>query len=94
MGDDDSEIPTHEVVQHVITKKTLRNRRVKAPKGNAGIGLTSSGEAEDADTEIAVADENVVEATSKRKCHPNARYAEFWRHANDLDEDMDVPGLK
>jgi hypothetical protein len=28
------------------------------------------------------------------KHRPNAWYVEVWRHTNDLDEDMDVPGLK
>lgn len=45
LGDDDSEIPTHEVVQHVVTKKTAKNRTVKATKSKMAVGLRSSGEA-------------------------------------------------
>ncbi|KAJ7744394.1 hypothetical protein B0H16DRAFT_1463270 [Mycena metata] len=92
MGGDDSEIPTHEVVQHVVTKKTAKNRRVKAVKGDSAQGLSSSGEAEDADAEIA--EEAMDEPMGKRKRRANPRYADFWRHANDKDEDLDVPGLK
>jgi hypothetical protein len=87
MGGDDSEIPTHEVVQHVVTKKTAKNRKVKAAKGNSAVSLGSSGEAEDADADISEAEENVVdEPTGKRKRRANALYADFWRHANDKDE--------
>ncbi|KAJ7933696.1 hypothetical protein B0H13DRAFT_1855940 [Mycena leptocephala] len=46
MGEDDSEIPTHEV---------------KAAKGNSAVGLGSSGEAEDADADISEAEETVVD---------------------------------
>jgi hypothetical protein len=60
MGADDSEIPTREVVQHVVTKKTGKNRKVKADKGNAAVGLGSSGEAEDTDAEIDTADDDNV----------------------------------
>ncbi|KAJ7121244.1 hypothetical protein C8R43DRAFT_959596 [Mycena crocata] len=35
MREDDSEIPTREVVEHVVTKKTRKNRKIKAAKGNA-----------------------------------------------------------
>lgn len=78
MGGDDSEIPTHEVVQHVVTKKTAKNREVKTAKGNSTVGLGSSGEAEDADADIPDAKENVVdEPTGKRKRRANAQYAEF-----------------
>jgi hypothetical protein len=49
MGHDDSVIPTREVVEHVVTKKTRRNRKVKAAKGDAAVGLGSCGDAEDVD---------------------------------------------
>jgi hypothetical protein len=90
MGADGSEIPTREVVDHVVTKKTAKNRKAKA---NAG--LVSSGEAEDADAEIAVIDEepDVVEGLGKRTRRANGKYSDFWRHANDKDEDLHVPGL-
>lgn len=51
MGDDDSEVPTREVVVHVVTKKTRNNRRVKAEKGG---GLSTAGEAEAPEAEIPV----------------------------------------
>ncbi|KAJ6602902.1 hypothetical protein B0H10DRAFT_1958045 [Mycena sp. CBHHK59/15] len=90
MGEDDSEIPTQEVVQHVVTKKTTKNRKVKAAKGNSVVGLGSSGEAEDADANISEAEAEVVdEPAGKRKRRANARYADFWRHANDNDQDLD-----
>ncbi|KAJ7926859.1 hypothetical protein B0H13DRAFT_2265774 [Mycena leptocephala] len=72
MGGDDSVIPTHEVVQHVVTKKTAKNCKVKAAKGNSAVGLGSSGEAEDADAEIALADDVPDEPTGKRKRRANA----------------------
>ena len=96
MGGDDSEIPTREVIQHVVTKKAGKNRKVKS---DGTVGLVSSGVAEDADAEVAgtddvPADANVsAEGSSKRVRRPNVRYAEFWKHANDKDEDLDVPGL-
>ncbi|KAJ7883609.1 hypothetical protein B0H13DRAFT_1890313 [Mycena leptocephala] len=80
MGHDDSEIPTREVVEHVVTKKTRRNRKVKAAKGDAAVGLGSCGDAEDVDAEIVVADEGEL-ATGKRKRRPNQNYVNFWRHA-------------
>jgi hypothetical protein len=90
MGGDDSAIPTREVVQHVVTKKTAKNRKVTTA------GLVSSGMAEDADAEIAAPDDtpgDVAEGSGKHKHRPTTRYGEFWRHANDKDEDLDVPGL-
>ncbi|KAJ7158959.1 hypothetical protein C8R43DRAFT_994554 [Mycena crocata] len=80
MGDDDSEIPTREVIEHVVTKKTSKNRKVKAAEGNASVGLGSSGAAEDADAEVIAADEDAL-ATGKRKRRPNQQYVNFWRHA-------------
>ncbi|KAJ7936523.1 hypothetical protein B0H13DRAFT_2303561 [Mycena leptocephala] len=100
MGPDDSEIPTCEVVQHVATKKTTKNRKIKEIEGDAAVGLGSSGVAEDADAELDAeipAPENDVgtaEPTGKRKRRPNARYANLWRHANCKGEDLVVPGLK
>ncbi|KAJ6548992.1 hypothetical protein B0H19DRAFT_1074777 [Mycena capillaripes] len=93
MGAGDSEIPTREVVKHVVTKKTGKNRKVKAAEGTGAVGLGSSGEAEDAEAEIAVAGDDVGEPMGKRKRRPNAQYANFWRHANDRDDDLNVPGL-
>jgi hypothetical protein len=61
MGGDDSEIPTQEVVQHVVTKKTAKNCKIKAAKGNSIVRLGSSGEAEDANTDISEAEEEVVD---------------------------------
>lgn len=92
LGADDSEIATHEVVEHVVTKKTRRNRKVKVAKDSTTVGLGASGEAEDIEAEITMAEED--EPTGKRKRRANPRYADFWRHANDKDEDLDVPGLK
>jgi hypothetical protein len=92
LGGDDSVIATHEVVEHIVTKKTRKNRKVKVATDDATVGLGSSGEAEDIEAEIAVADED--EQMGKRKRRANPWYADFWRHANDKDEDLDVPGLK
>jgi hypothetical protein len=89
MGDDDSEIPTHEVVQHVVTKRVRKGRQ---PKGKTAVaGLVSTGDAEDVNAEIVVEDEP---GQSKRKRRPNTKYAaaDFWRHANDQDEDLDELG--
>jgi hypothetical protein len=83
MGVDDSEIPTREVVEHVVAKKTRKNRKV------VDVGLVSSGTAEDVDADMTVG----AEASGKRVRVPNTRYSEFWRHANDKDEDVDVPGV-
>lgn len=87
MGEDDSEIPTREVVQHVVAKKTRKNRKAKAAIGNAAGALTSTGEAEGADAEVpeteveapeAVVDE--VEPNGKRKRTATKKYNDFWRH--------------
>jgi hypothetical protein len=93
MGEDDSEIPTREVVHHVVTKKTAKNRKIK---GKGVVGLVSSGEAEDADAEVAAVEiigEPEKEGPGKRTRRANAKYTDFWRHANDKDEDLEVPGL-
>jgi hypothetical protein len=93
MGADDSEIPTREVVQHVVTKKTGKNRKA------AAAGLISTGEAENADAHIAATEDMALagaadgEGSGKRKRRPNTRYEAFWRHANDKNEDVDVPGI-
>ncbi|KAJ6556738.1 hypothetical protein DFH09DRAFT_1084445 [Mycena vulgaris] len=98
MGADDSEIPTREVIRHVVAKKTGKNRRVKTK--TAAVGLASSGEAEDADAEVAATDDMPIGAdvpagvSGKRIRRANLKYTDFWRHANDKDEDLDVPGLK
>ena len=34
-----------------------------------------------------------AEASGKRVRVPYTRYSEFWRHANDKDQDVDVPGV-
>ncbi|KAJ7214478.1 hypothetical protein GGX14DRAFT_563291 [Mycena pura] len=77
---------------HVVTKKTPKNRKVKPAKGDAGVGVRSSGDAEDVDAEIVVPDEGEL-AAGKRKRRPNQNYADFWRHANDKGDDLDVPGF-
>ncbi|KAJ7248043.1 hypothetical protein C8J57DRAFT_1240551 [Mycena rebaudengoi] len=46
-------------VVHVITKKTRANRKVKASEEGPSVGIRSTGEAEDADAEIVVADDTV-----------------------------------
>ncbi|KAJ7358293.1 hypothetical protein DFH08DRAFT_802127 [Mycena albidolilacea] len=91
MGDDDSEIPTREVVEHVVTKKTRKNRVVMGAKGGATVGLGSAGDAEDAEAEIVVAEDGVE--TGKRKRRANPKYADFWRHTNDSGNDVAVPGM-
>lgn len=59
----------------------------------------SSGQAEDADAEVAETDElpadaNVpAEGLGKRVRRPNTMYSDFWKHANDNDEDLEVPGV-
>ncbi|KAJ7648154.1 hypothetical protein B0H17DRAFT_1103343 [Mycena rosella] len=81
MGFDDSEIPTREVIQHVVTKKAAKNRKVKS---DGTVGLVSSGVAEDVDAEVAGTDDvpanaNVsAEGSSKRVRCPNMRYTEFF----------------
>jgi hypothetical protein len=66
IGVDDSEILTHEVVEHVVTKKTRKNRKV------VNAGLVWSGTAEDVDTDMTVG----AEASGKCVCVPNTRYSE------------------
>jgi hypothetical protein len=93
MGEDDSEIPTREVVHHIVTKKTATNRKMK---GKGMVGLVSSGEAEDTDAEVAavkIVGEPKTEGSGKCTHRTNAKYTDFWRHANDKDEDLEVPGL-
>jgi hypothetical protein len=48
-------------------------------------------DAEDVDAEIVAEDKP---RQSKRKHRPNTKYAaaDFWRHMNDQDEDLDEPG--
>ncbi|KAF8155132.1 hypothetical protein K438DRAFT_1862950 [Mycena galopus ATCC 62051] len=88
MGADDSEIPTREVVQHVVAKKTGKNRAVK---GGSYAGLVSSGEAEDPDVDLE-ANKAEDEPVGKRKRRANTKYAaDFWRHTNDKGEDLDLP---
>jgi hypothetical protein len=52
---------------------------------------------EDLDAEVAVkvpADAEVIpEGKNKCKRRPNTRYADFWRHVNDMDEDLILPGI-
>ncbi|KAK6974495.1 hypothetical protein R3P38DRAFT_3378568 [Favolaschia claudopus] len=95
MGADDSEVPTREVVNHVITKTTRKNRKVRK---DGAVGLVSSCEAEDIDAEVAAPEASAGgdaegEGSGKRRRRPNVRYAgpEFWRHANDNDEDLAAP---
>lgn len=93
MGDD-SEILIREVVHHVVTKRTLQNRKIRV-KG--AVGLVSSGEAEDADAEVEETDDTPAAADAKtevwgkRTRRPNLLHTNFWRHANDKDEDLEVP---
>jgi hypothetical protein len=35
-----------------------------------------------------------TEGSGKRTRCANAKYADFWRHANNKDEDLEVPGLQ
>jgi hypothetical protein len=99
MGDDDAEIPTCEVIQHIITNRVCKGRQQKAKTGTSGVGLVSTGDVEDVDTEILAEDvappedELAADGPSRRKHCPNAKYADFWRHANDKDEDLVVPGI-
>ncbi|KAJ7793503.1 hypothetical protein B0H14DRAFT_3498028 [Mycena olivaceomarginata] len=69
----------------------------KAKTGTSGVVLVSTGDAESLDAEVAVevpADaEAIPEGENKRKRRPNTRYADFWRHANDIDEDLILPGI-
>ncbi|KAJ7791450.1 hypothetical protein B0H14DRAFT_3160852 [Mycena olivaceomarginata] len=83
--------------QHVVTNRVCKGRQQKAKTGTPGIGLVSTGDAEDLDAEVAVevpADaEAIPEEENKHKRRPNKRYADFWRHANDMDEDLILPGI-
>jgi hypothetical protein len=97
MGNDDSEIPTHEVVEHVITKRVCKGRQQKQAGGS--IGLVSSGDTEDVDTEMPAEDTSDEEAAPKgRGRHtrrPNTKYAgEFWHHTNNKDQDIPIPGIE
>jgi hypothetical protein len=100
MGADDAESPTQEVIRHVVAKKTGKNRQVKPAKDSGSVGLVSSAQAEDIDAEVAAVEdiagdgETELEQSGKRMRRANVRYAEFWRHANDKGEDLEVPGLK
>ncbi|KAK6987986.1 hypothetical protein R3P38DRAFT_2573190 [Favolaschia claudopus] len=82
LGDDDSEIPTGEVVEHLVSKKTKPNRQVKGQDANAG--LRSSGEAKDADVEV-------EEVPGKRKRRANTLYKGFWRHVDAKGKDTTEP---
>ncbi|KAJ7937725.1 hypothetical protein B0H13DRAFT_2302551 [Mycena leptocephala] len=79
MSADDSEIPTREVVHHVLTKKTAKNRKIKA-----------KAVAEDADAEVSAVDDKPdrgtqVEASDKRMRRPNPSAPvtrELWLRSN------------
>ncbi|KAJ7301861.1 hypothetical protein DFH08DRAFT_827157 [Mycena albidolilacea] len=64
----------------------------KAKTGTSVVGPVSTGDAEDLDAEVTVevpADtEAIPEGENKHKRRPNMRYANFWRHANDMDKDL------
>jgi hypothetical protein len=45
---------------------------------------------EDTDADVAAVK---TEGSGKHTCCANTKYADFWRHANDKDEDLEVPGL-
>ncbi|KAJ7312709.1 hypothetical protein DFH08DRAFT_821873 [Mycena albidolilacea] len=98
MGGDDSEIPTQEVDQHVVTKKTAKNRKIKAAEGNFIVGLGSSGEAEDADADISEAEEEVVdEREGKRKRRATARYLSYATRKPGYGYDglhVEIPGAQ
>ncbi|KAJ7342571.1 hypothetical protein DFH08DRAFT_811652 [Mycena albidolilacea] len=70
---------------------------LKAKTGTSVVGLVSTGDAEDLDAEVAVevlADtEAIPEGENKHKRRPSMRYADFWRHANDMDKDLILPGI-
>jgi hypothetical protein len=99
MGDDDTEIPTREVIQHIVTNRVRKGRQQKAKTSTSGVGLVSTGDADDVDAEVLAEDvappkdEPAVGGPSKRKHCPNTKYTDFWRHANDKDEDLVVPGF-
>ncbi|KAJ7337690.1 hypothetical protein DFH08DRAFT_1015038 [Mycena albidolilacea] len=42
---------------------------------------------------VEIVGEPKMEGSGKRTCRANAKYADFWRHANNKDEDLEVPGL-
>lgn len=100
MGADGAEIPTQEVIRHIVAKKTGKNRKVKSAKDSGRVGLVSSAQAEDIDVEVAAVEgtagdgEIELEQSGKRMRRANVRYADFWRHANDKGEDLELPGLK
>ncbi|KAJ6483383.1 hypothetical protein C8R45DRAFT_1099650 [Mycena sanguinolenta] len=89
-------VPTEQVPGHARRHQTTgKNRSVKGK----GVGLVSSGQAEDADAEVELGMANgagaQAEGSWKRKRRANVRYAaaDFFRHANDKDEDLHVPGV-
>ncbi|KAF8151891.1 hypothetical protein K438DRAFT_1778709 [Mycena galopus ATCC 62051] len=95
-GNDDSEIPTREVVEHVITKCVRKGRQQK--QAGESVGLVSSGDAKDVDAELPAENTSDEKAAPKgrgmRTRRPNTKYAgEFWRHTNNMDQDIPVPGI-
>ncbi|KAJ7936241.1 hypothetical protein B0H13DRAFT_1853610 [Mycena leptocephala] len=83
MGAADSEIPAREVIQQAVTKKTGKNCKA------ATAGLISTGEAEN----MALTGAADGEGSGKHKRCSNTCYKAFWRHANDKNEDVDMPGI-
>jgi hypothetical protein len=73
---------------------------VQITSGDQSGCLVLSVQAEDIDVEVGAVEgivgdrETEHEQSGKRTCHANVRYANFWRHANDKGEDLEVPGLE
>ncbi|KAJ7811330.1 hypothetical protein B0H14DRAFT_3479785 [Mycena olivaceomarginata] len=72
---------------------------IKQKQAGGSIGLVSSGDAEDVDTEMPTEDTSDEEAAPKgRGMHtrrPNTKYAgKFWCHTNNKDQDIPVPGIE
>ncbi|KAJ6533335.1 hypothetical protein DFH09DRAFT_1092565 [Mycena vulgaris] len=97
MGNDNSKIPTREVFEYVITKRVHKGHQQKQAGGS--VGLVSSGDTEDVDTELPAEDTSDEEAAPKgrgmRTRRPNTKYAgEFGRHNNSKDQNIPVPGIE
>ncbi|KAJ7879810.1 hypothetical protein B0H13DRAFT_2278810 [Mycena leptocephala] len=78
---------------------TLNISRVVVLTLDGSVGLVSSGDAEDIDAELPAEETSDEEAAPKgrgmRTRRPNTKYAgEFWRHTNNKDQDIPVPGIE
>ncbi|KAJ7798378.1 hypothetical protein B0H13DRAFT_2391626 [Mycena leptocephala] len=86
------------VVEHVITKRVRKGRQQKQAGGFVS-PVVSSGDAKDVDAELPAEDTSDEEAAPKgrgmRTRRPNTKYVgEFWRHTNNKDQDIPVPGIE